>query len=529
MTTRPGDRRLRSLAERLAARGAAVVVADTVAESDVELASITHDSRAVRPGALFVAVPGAVADGHDFVPAAIAAGAAAVLVERRLDGIAVPQIVVESTRRALAAAAAWFEGDPSRQLGIVGITGTDGKTTTAALAVGALRAAGIPTGLLSTVASRIGGVETVNRVHATTPEAPALQAALAAMGAAGDRAAVLETTSHGLALDRVAEVDYDVAILTNVTHEHLELHGSIEAYRAAKLRLFEALGERSGPAAGPKAELGWGRTGIVNADDPSAGLFGVATRAAGARLITYGAAATADVRIRSAAPDGPGHLVTFDGPSGPGEIRVRLPGRFNVANALAVVALGEAVGLDLVAVAEGIASVRSVAGRMVRIEAGQPFAVIVDFAHTPASLEAVLDDAVAEAASGGGGAIAVFGSAGERDRTKRPLMGRVAADRCRLVVLTDEDPRREDRTAILREIAAGADGSGRHVPFLLVPDRREAIRLALDEACPGDVVVLAGKGHETTIETAAGDVPWDEVAVARAALADLGFTAPAAR
>lgn len=523
MTTERPERHLGSLIARLQAAAALRDEAAGPDRDDPGITSIAFDSRTVTPGALFVAIPGAAADGHDFAPAAVAAGAAALLVERRVEGLGVPQIVVGSARRALATAAAWFEGEPSRRLGIVGITGTDGKTTTAALASAVLHAAGIPSGLLSTVATRIGGVETANRVHATTPEAPALQAALAAMVRAGDRAAVLETTSHGLALHRVAEVDYDVAILTNVTHEHLELHGTIEAYRAAKLRLFETLGERRGPATGPKAALGWVRTGIVNADDPSAGLFGAATHAAGARLITYGLTTAADVQLREATPDGPGHRVTFDAPSGPGAIHVRLPGRFNVANALAVVALGEAIGLDPTAVAAGIASVTGVAGRMVRIEAGQPFEVIVDFAHTPASLEAVLDAAVTEARIHGGGAIAVFGSAGERDRTKRPLMGRVAADRCRLVVLTDEDPRHEDRMAILREIAAGAASPTGDDRIRLVPDRREAIRTALTAARPGDVVVLAGKGHETTIEMATGDLAWDEAAEARAALAEVGF------
>ena len=250
---------------------------------DVSINGVTHDSREVRSGGLFVAIPGAHLDGHDFVAGAEAAGAAAAVVGHPVAGVGLPQLIVDDPRHVLATAAAWWYGDPSRELAVVGITGTDGKTTTATLAAAALEAAGIRTGMTGTAETRIGGVQAGNQEHATTPEAPALQRALRAMVGSGDRAAVLETTSHGLALARVDAIAFDVAILTNLTHEHLELHGTWEAYRDAKLRLFERLGQRAAPAPdGPATQQpAWPSTGIVNLDDPSAGIFiGVARNSA---------------------------------------------------------------------------------------------------------------------------------------------------------------------------------------------------------------------------------------------------------
>jgi UDP-N-acetylmuramoyl-L-alanyl-D-glutamate--2,6-diaminopimelate ligase len=486
-----------------------------------------YDSRAVRPGAVFVAIPGLRADGRAFVGDAIAAGAVAVLVERPVAGVAVQQVVVADARRALATAAAWWHGDPSDRLGVVGITGTDGKTTTAFLAATALRAAGLAPGLVGTVALEVGGTREPTPEHVTTPQAPELQALLAAMAEAGDDAVILETTSHALALDRVAEVAYDVAILTNLTHEHLELHGTVEAYRAAKLRLFEALG-RPGPAklVGGRS---WPRTGIVNIDDPSASEFLTTTRAAGARAVTYGSAAGADVRVVRADEDAGRLRVAYDAPSGRGEVALRLAGRFNVHNGLAVVALGEALGLDAVAVRSGLEGLAGVPGRMERVDLGQPFVAIVDFAHSPASLASVLDQ-LAPLVGRGGGLVAVFGSAGERDRSKRAVMGRVAGERCRLVIATDEDPRGEDPTSILDEIAAGAAAAGRVADrdLLRIPDRRAAIAAAVNLARPGDVLLFAGKGHERTIEYADSSIDWDERAEVEAALRALGWggTAP---
>lgn len=492
--------------------------------AEVLVRGVTDDSRAVHEGSLFVAVPGAHVDGHDYVEAASRAGASAAIVERGLPDVALPQLIVERAQVALATSAAWWYGDPSHELAVVGITGTDGKTTTAFLAVAALEAAGVRSGMIGTAATRVGGCEEPNEAHATTPDAPHLQAALRAMANGGDRAAVVESTSHGLALERVGSVAYDVAILTNVTHEHLEFHGSFEAYRDAKLSLFERLAAGRTATAKPP-DRAWPKTGIVNLDDPSAGQFIGVTQEAGARVLTYGTDPAADVRATRVEEDATGLRITYTAPSGAANLVLRLAGRFNVHNALAVVALGEAVGLDPAAVRTGLEGLTSVPGRMERIEAGQPFGVIVDYAHSPASLQSVLDVLAPVAAARGGGLIAVFGSAGERDTAKRPLMGRIAGERARLVVVTDEDPRTEDRDAIIEAIARGAEAAGkrRDHDLLLIADRRAAIGAAFERARPGDIVLLAGKGHERSIIGPTGPVAWNERTEAELALRELGF------
>ncbi len=499
--------------------------ASPVSLAGLAVHGLAYDSRRVRPGTLFVAVPGDHVDGHDFLAAAAAAGAIAAVVERPVPGVPLPQLLVERSQHALGSAAAWWYGDPSRDLGVVGITGTDGKTTTSFLAVAALEAAGLAAGLVGTVETKIGSLREANPGHVTTPEAPELQAALRAMVEAGDGAAVVETTSHGLALERVAGIRYDVAILTNLSHEHLELHGSFEAYRAAKLRLFERLEVSS--ANPPKALPGgpWSRTGIVNIDDPAAPLFAAAAERAGARVLRYGTDPAAEVRASEVSEDAHSLRVRVTTPRGEGRLELRLAGRFNVHNALAAVALGEALELDPAAVRAGLESVEGVPGRMERIELGQPFGVIVDYAHSPAALEKVLSLLAPLAAARGGGLIAVFGSAGERDTGKRSMMGRIAGERCRLVVVTDEDPRGEDREAILEEIAAGAEAAGRRrgTDLLAIADRQEAIRAAFERARAGDMVLLAGKGHERSIIMADGPHPWDERAAALTALASLGY------
>jgi len=344
------------------------------------------------------------------------------------------------------------------------------------------------------------------------------------MVAAGDRAAILETTSHGLAQERVGGISYDVAIFTNLSHEHLEFHGSFEAYRAAKVSLFERLA--TGASNPPKPSIGWPRTGIVNADDPAGPIFAAATRAARARLLTYGRARDADVRLIDLGEEAGRLRVAHEAAGRVETLRLRLGGRFNAHNALAAVALGLALGLDARAVRAGLEALPAVPGRMEQIEAGQPFGVVVDYAHSPASLALVLDELGPAARARGGGLIAVFGSAGERDRDKRPMMGRIAGERCRLVIVTDEDPRGEDRQTILQEIAAGASAAGRIVgrDVLLIADRKAAIREAVARARPGDIVLLAGKGHEVTILYARHAEPWDERSEALAALAEHGWT-----
>jgi UDP-N-acetylmuramoyl-L-alanyl-D-glutamate--2,6-diaminopimelate ligase len=522
-----GPREPRPLAGLVALLDDAGLLAGPVAAATAgqRVAGVTEDSRQSAGGRLFVAVPGFHVDGHDFAPRAAAAGAGAVIVERELPGLDVPQVVVRDARRALAVAAGWWYGDPSHRLGVVGVTGTDGKTTTSFLAAAALEAAGLRAGLVGTVETRVGGLRERHEAHVTTPGAPELQATLAAMADAGDEVAVLETTSHALELGRVLGVAYDAAAFTNLTHEHLELHGTFERYRAAKARLFSALAE--GPA-NPRKTVGgrpWPKLAVVNADDPNAGWFEAAATEAGARLLRYGWAEDADVRAVAVDEDARRLRVRYAAPSGEAAVDLRLAGRFNVHNALAVVALGEGLGLDAAAVREGLASVPGVPGRMERIAQGQPFSVIVDYAHSPASLQGVLDLLAPLADRGGGALIAVFGSAGERDTAKRAVMGRIAGERCRLVVATDEDPRGEDGAAIVAEIVGGAVAAGRTegVDALGIPDRRAAIAAAFERARPGDVVLLAGKGHEPTILYATGAIPWDEAAVARETLAAMGY------
>jgi UDP-N-acetylmuramoyl-L-alanyl-D-glutamate--2,6-diaminopimelate ligase len=408
---------------------------------------------------------------------------------------------------------------------VIGITGTDGKTTTSFLAVAALEAVGMSSGLVGTVATRIGRTRESNAEHMTTPSAPLLQRALRAMVDAGNRAAVVETTSHGLAANRVTGIAYDVAILTNLTHEHLEFHGSWEAYRDAKLSLFERLATgRSNPVKEIDGRR-WPKAAIVNADDPNAGAFVGVAQEAGATIVTYGTDPAADVRAVHIEEDAQRLRIAYEAPSGEATVEVRLAGRFNVHNALAVVALGEALGLDPPAVREGLAGVEGVPGRMERIDAGQPFGIVIDYAHSPASLEKVLGLLAPLAAARGGEVIAVFGSAGERDTDKRPMMGRIAGRLSRLVVVTDEDSRGEDPMTILDAIARGAEAAGkrRDHDLLLIRDRPAAIAAAFERARPGDIVLLAGKGHEQSIIGPDGPVAYDERTAALEALAALGF------
>jgi UDP-N-acetylmuramoyl-L-alanyl-D-glutamate--2,6-diaminopimelate ligase len=526
----PSDARpLGELIERLASDGSLRGAREggkaigPAALAGITVRGVTDDTRHMIRGGLFVAVRGAYVDAHDLVGEAAAAGAVAAIVERPVPEVGLPQLVVDRSPAALADAAAWSFGDPSHELGVVGVTGTDGKTTTSFLAVAALEAAAVSSGLVGTVETKIGTSREPNPEHMTTPGAPELQRALRAMVSAGNSAAVVETTSHGLAADRVRGIAYDSAILTNLSHEHLEFHGTWEAYRDAKLSLFErlAVSERNPRKTAPP----WPKTAIVNVDDPTAGAFVGVAQEAGARIVTYGTDAAADVRATHSEEDTRRLRVTYDAPSGSAGLELRLAGRFNVHNALAVVALGEALGLDPAAVRAGLESVEGVPGRMERVDAGQPFGVVIDYAHSPASLQAVLEILAPSAAARGGSLIAVFGSAGERDVEKRPMMGRIAADRARLVIATDEDPRGEDRVAILDAIARGAEAGGRRRghDLLLIADRPAAIAAAFERARPGDIVLLAGKGHERSIIGPGGPVAYDERRAAIDALAELGY------
>jgi len=471
-----------------------------------EVHGLAYDSRQVEEDSLFFAVPGVHVNGHDFVPQAVERGALAVVVERELPGLSVPQLVVERSRDALADAAdAWF-GHPSRSLQVVGVTGTDGKTTTCFLADAVLRAAGRRPGVIGTVELQVGDERMPNENRNTTPEALELQALLADMVAAGNDSVVMEATSHGLAQARTRNVDFDIGILTNLTSEHLEFHGTLENYRAAKAMLFE-----QAPIA------------ILNGDDPSFDYF--RERAAGS-VVTYGLAA--DAEVRASAVDATANGTAFDATIGDwsGRVTLRLAGSFNVHNALAAMALAKVEGIDLDLAARSLGDVVRVPGRMETVDLGQPFGVVVDYAHTAASLGKVLR--VLRPLTRGR-LIAVFGSAGERDPTKRPAMGRVAGELADVTIVTDEDPRLEDPRTINEAIADGARSAGAHdgESLFVIDDRPAAINHAIGLAQEGDVILLAGKGHEKTIVYGAEGRWWDEQEVARRALRERGFGAEA--
>ena len=523
MTTTEG-RRLRDLVDRLRREGRIRAFAGGSEREmpDLEVTAIADHSTAVVPGAVFFAVPGLRDDGHDHVPEAIARGAAATVVERPVapsgDAAAPPQVVVDRTASALASAAAWWSGDPSRSLAVVGITGTNGKTTTTFLVAAALAGTGRRVGLSTTVGATVGGRFEPNTRPVTTPGALELQALLRRMVDAGDEAVSLETSSHGLAAERVGSVAYDAAIFTTLGQEHLDFHGTMEAYAAAKRSLFERLPRT--------AKDGRPGLGIVNLDDPAAGSFAAAARGAGARVVTYGTDPAADVRLLEATGtvrSVDARFVIADGPAR--ELHLRFGGRYNAGNALAAIALGHGWGLPTDAVLAGLARLRSIPGRLELVDRGQPFSVVVDFAHTSGSLEALLAEARVGLPAGGRVAV-VFGASGERDEGKRPLMGEAAIRGADRTFVTEDDPRGEDLDAILGAIEAGAlrAGGRRGEDYELMASRAEAIEQAIRWARPGDVVVLAGKGHETWMARRDGLEPWDDREVAAGILAQEGFT-----
>jgi UDP-N-acetylmuramoyl-L-alanyl-D-glutamate--2,6-diaminopimelate ligase len=480
---------------------------------DAFVDAVEYDSRRVRPGALFVAVPGFRADGHDFLREALAAGAAALLVQEdrksKWEGLDAPRVVVPDSRAALALAAAALAGWPARRLTVVGVTGTDGKTSLCHLIAHVLEAAGQPAGLLSTAGNRAAGRELPDSGRFTTPEATEVQALLAAMVEAGCRTAVLEATSHGLALHRLDACELDVAVMTNVGADHLDFHPTRDDYIAAKGLLFRTLDASAGK--------GVARTAVLNADDPAHETFRSLT---GARVLTYALAAPADVTARDVTPDGWGSRFQLVTPAGEAPVRLGRPGDFNVANALAAAATCLALGLPLPEIVRGLESWPGAPGRMERVDEGQPFSVVVDFAHAPESLRRVL----AELRRGSRGRlIAVFGCIGERDRERRRAMGRVAAELADYTYVTDDNPYSEDRDAILAEIAAGLRDAGRKDghDFSVVPDRREAIAQALAMAVDEDVVLLAGKGHERQVHLASGAYDCDDREVACRVLREL--------
>ena len=452
--------------------------------ASVDVGSVAYDSRNVRPGALFCCLRGASFDGHDFAAGAVEAGAVALLCERLVD-VDVVQARVADARRAMAPAAAAVAGHPSRDLAVVGVTGTNGKTTVTHLLAAVLRAAGWPTGVIGTLSG-----------PRTTPEAPELHAALAGHRAAGARAVALEVSSDALVQHRVDATWFRAVAFTNLSPEHLNTHGDMESYFAAKASLFD-------PA---RAALG-----VVNADDPWGRRL---LDAAPLPLVAYTLAHAAGLEL------GPfGARFRWEGEP----VALAVGGAFNASNAVCAATVARELGVPAPTVARGLSSFEGIPGRFERVDAGQPFTVVVDYAHTPAALEQLLVAARAEA--GDGTVIVVFGCGGERDRGKRPLMGEAAARLADVVVLTNDNPRGEDPQAILAEVRAGAAGAR---DLVVEPDRRAAIERAVAAAGAGDVVVVAGKGHETG-QTAGGRTePFDDRDVARAALAAAGHAGRAA-
>jgi len=425
----------------------------------VEVTDLAYDARAVTPGALFFCIPGKTADGHDFAAEAVDRGAVGLVVERRLDDLDVPQLIVPSVRAAMGPAAADFFGRPSDTLEIAAVTGTNGKTTTAFLLHAILEAAGRRPALLTNIRRVVGGEE--RPIGLNTPEAIDLQRLLREMLDSGDRSCAMEATSIGGAQGRLAGTRFRVLVFTNLTQDHLDFHGSMEAYFAAKRVLFD------------QADAA-----VVNVDDEW-----------GRRL----------------AAELPG-AISFSGGDDLGA-ELRLRGRFNRENAAGAVAAARVLGIDPAAVRQGVESVSGVPGRFESVEAGQPFSVIVDYAHTPHSLDNVLR---AARELGPGRLTVVFGAGGDRDRDKRPLMGRVAAERADRAIVTTDNPRSEDPQAIAEEVAAGR--------LEIVVDRRAAIEQALADAGAGDVVVIAGKGADTEMEIGGQFVPFDDRAIAREVL-----------
>jgi UDP-N-acetylmuramoyl-L-alanyl-D-glutamate--2,6-diaminopimelate ligase len=496
--------------DELTAGLATAATGDLGAAAGTQIDGLAYDSRAVRGGELFFCVRGFQSDGHDHAPQAVANGAAALVVERPL-GLGVPEVAVASARAAMAPVAARFFGDPTSELRVVGVTGTNGKTTTAYLLRELLAAAGLQCALLGTVKSVVGGVE--RPVERTTPEAIDLQRDFRAMLDGGDRACAMEVSSHALALGRAEAIRFAAAIFTNLTQDHLDFHDTMEDYFEAKRRLFVEHAPQ---------------TSVINVGDP----YGerLAGEIDGAR--TFAVEAPADYSARDLRCDFAGCRFTLRTPAGEHAVSLPMPGRFNVANALGALAAAHALGADVQTLLDALARGVRVPGRFEPVDEGQGFAVLVDYAHTPDSLENVLAAArelIGAANRTDGRVLCVFGAGGDRDRGKRPLMGEIATRLADDVLVTSDNPRSEEPEQIIAEIMAGVarvQGAGRvgagpngGSPVRSLVDRAAAIEEAIARARPGDVLVIAGKGHEQGQEFAEGrKEPFDDVAVAREAL-----------
>jgi UDP-N-acetylmuramoyl-L-alanyl-D-glutamate--2,6-diaminopimelate ligase len=487
---------------------------------DIPISGIAIDHRKVEAGSLFIARRGESVDGHKFIDNAVERGAAAVVGDREVRGLPVPYIRVANSNQAVTWLAAAFYGYPGRHLTVVGVTGTDGKTTTCNLLYQILKAAGLKAGLISTVNAVIGEEVVDTGFHVTTPDAPDVQLYLSKMVASGLTHVILETTSHGLAQYRTDAAQYDVASVTNITHEHLDQHGSYENYRAAKGRLFQLLEKTSIKSQGNP------RLSVLNYDD---GSYAYLSQLAPGPQISYGLHPSADVRADEVKYSPNGIHFTAKGPRFRVPVTSPLVGEFNVSNCLAALTVAvSGLGISAELAALGIAALPGVPGRMERIDFGQAFTAIVDFAHTPNALRVAINT-VRKMIDREKRVITVFGSAGLRDKEKRRMMAEVSAELADISVLTAEDPRTESLDDILEAMAVGCRSRGgvEGKTFHRVPDRGEALRLAVRLAQPGDVVMACGKGHEQSMCFGKIEFPWDDRIAMRAALAEkIGRTGP---
>lgn len=480
---------------------------------DTEITGLSFDARTTKPGDLFFAVEGVACDRHQFIPEMEELGVTAIVHSEPVKTIkpGIAYVRVKNVQGAMSPISAAYYGHPSRKLSIVGITGTNGKSTTSAMIYQLLRLFGEKVGLLSTVYHDVGTGLKRNPLRQSTPEAPVIHDLLKKCVDNGVETMVLEATSHGLSEknNRVGDVEFDVAVMTNVSHEHLEFHGTMKQYARDKANLFRLIDRSAAKTS----------FGVVNAEDGYAEEFIKATHKP---VYTYAHSGNADFRVESFHLDRKGTDFTVNFRRQRCNVRINLPGRFNVTNSAAsMLVVAELLGIEIGRVASVMPKIRSVFGRMANVDRGQPFAVIVDFAHTPDAFEKLLPDMKD---SSDGRLIAVFGSAGERDTAKRRAQGEIADKYADIIILADEDPRNENPVSILEEIASGCESHEREKTLFLIPNRRAAIRMAFYLAQRGDTVLLLGKGHETSIMYPGGPERWDESGVAEAALGELGYT-----
>ncbi|MDR2029092.1 MAG: UDP-N-acetylmuramoyl-L-alanyl-D-glutamate--2,6-diaminopimelate ligase [Treponema sp.] len=522
--------------------------------TDPLITGLEYDSRKIKPGDLYFALPGLHVDGHDYVSDAIGRGAAAIVHQNAIPSCreGIVYIRVKNSRFAMSPISAAFYDFPSRRLALIGVTGTEGKSTTVYLIYQILRLMGKKAGFISTVQYSDGEIEVWNPEHQTTPEAPAIHKLLADMRDRGTEFAVIESSSHGLSskTNRLGDAAFDVVVMTNVTHEHLEFHGTWEQYRNDKANLFRALDKFDHakpirqPEGPPPAESGETAAdvstglageagevlpsfGVANADDPSAAYFSAATKRKTYTYSTRGAEADLSLRLIESGSRGNWYEVLIRETGETTDIRDRLPGAFNAGNVLAaLLVVSGLLSIPVKDLCPLVPLLKPVRGRMTVIQMGQPFEVLVDYAHTPSSFEAIFPPLRERLDKTGGRILSLFGSAGERDTQKRPEQGRIASQWSDMLFLTDEDPRGEEPLAILEEIAAGCPERNRGKDLFLIPSRPKAIRKAFSLARPGDLVLLLGKGHENSIIYAKKTCAYDEIGEAEKALTEMGWGQP---